>query len=373
MMATIRLPYLAVDRDRHGNLRHYARVPGVRKKRLPGDPGSEEFMEAYREALIARTQATPIKRKEAVRESFGWLCHQYYKSEPFKSLSESTRRVRRSLLEGICREHGSKPYKGLRARNIRILRDQRGDAKEAANARLKVLRALFVFAQDYEHWDQNPAKAVPYLSNDSGGFHTWTLGEVKAYRRVHPIGSKARLALELLLLTGQRRSDVIRLGRQHVQGGWITFTQFKNRKRKIKKLSIPLLPQLERIIAASPCGDLTFLVTEFGNPFSDGGFGNRMRKWCDEAGLPDCSAHGLRKAGATIAAENGATEHQLMAMFGWDSPKQAAHYTKAASQKRLAGAAMNLISMDQNGNRTVPPKSENKRLVGQSQQKTKQK
>ena len=332
MMTRIRLPYLASDRDRYGNIRYHVRVPGQPKIRIRGEPGSEEFMEAYREALTARTRPTPAKGKE-VKESFGWLCQQYYQSEPFKSLSESTRRVRRNLLEAICREHGPKPYKGLRAKNIRFLRDRRADAKEAANARLKVLRALFTFAQEYEHWDQNPAKAVPYLSNDSGGFHTWTLEEVKAYRRVHPIGSKARLALELLLLTGQRRSDVIRLGRQHVQGGWITFTQFKNRKRKVKKLSIPLLPQLERIIAASPCGDLTFLVTEFGQPFSDGGFGNRMRKWCDEAGLGDCSAHGLRKAGATIAAENGATEYQLMAMFGWDSPKQAAYYTRPPTHK----------------------------------------
>ncbi|MCE3248703.1 MAG: integrase family protein, partial [Geminicoccaceae bacterium] len=56
-----------------------------------------------------------------------------------------------------------------------------------------------------------------------------------------------------------------------------------------------------------------------------------------------CSAHGLRKAGATIAAENGATEHQLMAIFGWDSPKQAALYTRAANRRKLAGGAMHLL------------------------------
>jgi len=50
---------------------------------------------------------------------------------------------------------------------------------------------------------------------------------------------------------------------------------------------------------------------------------------------PECTAHGVRKAGATVAAENGATAHQLMAMFGWDTLKQAEVYTKAANQRRV--------------------------------------
>jgi hypothetical protein len=56
-----------------------------------------------------------------------------------------------------------------------------------------------------------------------------------------------------------------------------------------------------------------------------------------------CSTHGLRKAGATIAAERGATERQLMAIFGWSKAHMAAHYTKTADQKRLAPAAMHLL------------------------------
>jgi len=63
-------------------------------------------------------------------------------------------------------------------------------------------------------------------------------------------------------------------------------------------------------------GDLTFLVNDWGRPFSDAGFGNKFRDWCNQAGLRHCSAHGLRKAGATMAACNGATSRQLMAIFG---------------------------------------------------------
>ena len=94
-------------------------------------------------------------------------------------------------------------------------------------------------------------------------------------------------------------------------------------------------------------------MTEFGRPFTAAGFGNWFRRRCDESGLPHCSAHGLRKAGATIAAGNQATEHQLMAIFGWVSPKQAALYTKAARQKVLAGSAMPLL-VSRSGNKIVP-------------------
>jgi integrase len=107
--------------------------------------------------------------------------------------------------------------------------------------------------------------------------------------------------------TGVRRSDVVLLGKQHVRDGWLKFTQQKNRNRKPVTIEIPILADLQHIIDASPTGDLTFIVSQRGRPFAVSAFGNWFRTRCDEAGLPQCSAHGLRKAGATIAAENGAT------------------------------------------------------------------
>ena len=77
----------------------------------------------------------------------------------------------------------------------------------------------------------------------------------------------------------------------------------------------------------SLCGNLTFLVNDLGRPFTDAGFGNKFRSWCDQAGLKHCTAHGLRKAGATMAANNGATAHQLMSIFGWRTLKMAEQYT----------------------------------------------
>ena len=119
-----------------------------------------------------------------------------------------------------------------------------------------------------------------------------------------------------------RRSDVVPLGRQHVRDGWLRFTQQKNRSRKPITLQLPVLPALQAIIDASPVGDMTFLLTAQGRPFTANGFGGWFRERCNEAGHPQCSAHGLRKAGAVIAAANGATAHQLMSVFGWLTLKQ---------------------------------------------------
>ena len=181
------------------------------------------------------------------------------------------------------------------------------------------------------------------------------MDEVRRYEERHPIGTKARLALALLLFTGQRRSDITRLGRQHIRDGKITFTQFKGRNRKPKRLVLPILPALQRVIDASLCGELAFLVNDLGRPFTDAGFGNKFREWCNQAGLRHCTAHGLRKAGATIAANNGATAHQLMAIFGWDTLKMAEAYTRAADESRVAETAMHMLEVqEQNGTKTRP-------------------
>jgi integrase len=233
---------------------------------------------------------------------------------------------------------------------IEVLRDRKITFPEGANSRVKAIRAVFKWAVRRKGEDgkplagHNPARDVPYLkSNNPSGYHTWTPEEVRQFEERHPIGTKARLALALLLFTGQRRSDVIRLGRQHVRDGKITFTQFKGRNHKPKRLVLPILPALRHVIDASPCGDMTFLVNDLRRPFTDAGFGNKMREWCNQADLPHCTAHGLRKAGATIAANKGATAHQLMAIFGWSTLKMAETYTRAADQQRLAQSAMHML------------------------------
>jgi integrase len=138
--------------------------------------------------------------------------------------------------------------------------------------------------------------------------------------------------------------------------GALCFTEEKNRANKPKHREVPILPALRTELDASPSGHLAYLVTEWGRPYaSPKAFGNRFKAWCVQAGLPHCTGHGLRKAGATFAAEQGATEHQLMAIYAWGSPKQAALYTKTANLKRLTADAMPLVDPGYKANESVPP------------------
>src|SRR5262245_10758807 len=129
----------------------------------------------------------------------------------------------------------------------------------------------------------NPGRDVECSKSSAKGLHTWTPEEVLRFEGRHPVGSKARLALALMLFTGQRRSDIIRLGKQHAKGGKLTFTQHKGRNRKPKRLTLPILPALQRIIDGTTCGDLTFLVNDWDRPFTDAGFGNWFHDRCVEA------------------------------------------------------------------------------------------
>jgi integrase len=359
----IRLRFVVQDIDRHGKRRIYFRRKGSAKVRLRADPGSEAFLEEYRSAFAAEPQKAPVTRQVAQPGTCRWLCERYYLSAEFQQLGDRTRYVRRGLLDAFCERNNTatKRFAHLEPRHIRQLRDEKVHTPEAANGRVKALRQLYAWAKDAGIAASNPAKEVPYLSSGSDGYHTWSVEEVRGYEAAHPIGTKARLAMALLLYTGVRRSDVVRLGPRMEHDGVLCFTETKGAIAKTRKRGsgpkhreLPILPELRAILDATPPGASTYLVTEFSKPFTANGFGNRFRKWCDEAGLEHCSAHGLRKAGATIAAGNGAREFALMAIYGWESPKQAALYTKKADRRRLTFENMHLLVP------SVPPLSTSK-------------
>jgi integrase len=364
-------PGCVEDRDRHGNVRIYYRAKGRPKVRLRGTPWTPQFMAEYD---AAKGQAPPITSKGIAPGTWHWLCVRYFaECADYLRLGQRTRRVRRGILEATFDEPiapGSSrfvrdfPLSRMSADAVEVLRDRKLALPESANGRVKAIRAVFKWAVRKKGPEgkplvpHNPARDVPYLkSNNPSGWHTWTPDEVRQFEERHPMGTKARLALALLLFTGQRRSDVTPLGRQHTRAGKITFTQFKGRNRKPKRLVLPILPALQQVIDSSLCGELAFLVNDLGRPFTDAGFGNKFREWCNQAGLHHCTAHGLRKAGATIAANNGATAHQLMAIFGWDTLKMAEAYTRAADQERLAEAAMHMLETPEQ-NRTKPSPTE---------------
>lgn len=350
-MIRVNLQYVSSDIDARGNVRYYFRRRGQRKIRLHGKPHSAEFTKAYSAALAGQLIARQLMSGPATG-SLRWLCTKFFASAEFKRLDVKTRGHRRGALETVCRQPlsstdaalvGSLGFSTMPPLIVRVLRDRRADQPHGANSWLIALTGLFKWACEAGLANANPAKDIPRFKTSSQGHHTWSVEEVHQFENAHPIGSMPRLALALLLYTGQRRSDVVLFGRQHIRNGQMQFTQQKNRNRKPVTLTIPVLLQLQAIIDASDCKHLTFLISSHGKPFTNDGFSHRFRTWCDRAGLPQCTAHGLRKAGAVLAAHNGATTHQLMAIFGWRNINQAEVYTRAASQQKMAHEGMHLL------------------------------
>jgi len=348
----IEYPYLCKDRDRHGNVRFYFRRKG-RKVRLRASPGTAEFQAEYDEARGSPTRATGLP------ETYRGLVVRYTSSPAFKALDSSTQRQKQHVLESTCIEPlapGSVklmadcPLRSISRQHIRMLRDRKANHREAARHRLKTISQMFEWAleSDVPGVSRNPVRDVRYPKPlPGGGHHTWSALEVAQFETYHTIGTKARLALGLFYWTGLRISDVVRLGPRHVQeDGSFKVTLHKNRNRYPITLQLPCLPELKEIMDASEVGAATFLITERGNPFNSAkSFANWFKKQCQRAGLRGhCTAHGLRKAGATIAAENGASVHELQAMFGWLTLKQAETYTKQAEQKRLAARGLQRLS-----------------------------
>ena len=261
------------------------------------------------------------------------------------------------LLEEICdsgkKRRGDLPYKMMERKHVLEIRDTIRDTAGAQNNVVKTISAMFGWAISAGLADRNPAIGIEHL-HSGDGFHAWTVDEVRQFEARHPLGSKARLALHLGLFTGFRLSDLATLGKQHVRDGWLYVRPGKTGKSSGVVVEIPLLPELQATIDATETGDLTFLINDLGRPFTVNGLGNKMRQWCDQAELPQCSMHGLRKAGATIAADNGATDSQLMAIFGWTTKKQTTLYTKKADRKRLAGEAMRKLVPEQKMDEAVP-------------------
>jgi integrase/recombinase XerD len=342
----VRLKYVWEDRDRYGNVRTYVKVPGRNKVRIREQPGTLAFMAAYHSAVEGVTPAP----KGSPRGSFGFACKAYYASDVFKRLDPQTQAWRRNELDRICEKHSDKPIGLMKPEHIRALRDEK-PTPDGSNMRLKALRALFKWAIEAREAPRNPAKEVDMLSTNSTGFHTWTEEEVAQFEQRHPIGTKARLAMALMLYTTGRREDATRFGPQHIRPRTvvvdnkpmtvkrIVYTQAKNEHRKPVHMDIPLHPELERIIQATPSGHLTFLATAFGKPFTPAGFGNWFGDQCKAAGVPG-RAHGLRKATATRLAELGATPHMIQGLTGHRTLKEIEVYTRAAEQKRLADFAM---------------------------------
>jgi len=348
-----RPPHLHREETRHGRVTWYVRKGHGPRIRIKAEYGSDAFWAEYRAAL----EGAPAARSKAAKaHTLAWALECYRGSSAWAVLSNATRRQRENIYRAIIKTGGDAPLKGITTETIRAGRDRRAATPHAANNFLKALRGFFAWAVEAKLVTTDPTEGVKLLTgeNDADGFHTWTQEELDRFEARWPTGTRERLAFDLGLYTGLRRGDAVRVGRQHERDGVITIRTEKHRKGKPGELvALPILTPLEESIAATKTGDLTYLVTEAGRPWVKESFGNWFREACRAAGVPG-SFHGLRKAGATRAAERGATERQLMAIYGWSTGKMAQHYTRSADRVRLARDAAQLLLPAQGENKDFP-------------------
>lgn len=327
-------------RDRHGKPRYRFRRKGFTQYLFKSRPGSEAFRQEYDACLngiIAEPIAPGIERAKV--GSFDDLIGRYYRSPDFLDPGERTQVVYRGVIERWRVKYGACLVRDLRASDVENMMALMLPHRTAANMLRKRLLALMSFAIRQGTVTSNPVSATKPYKVESEGFHTWTEVEIAQYEQRHPIGTKARLALDLMLWTGQRGGDARTMGRQNVKGKRLHIKQEKTGAF----VSLPILAPLAQSILATPNGDFVFLVSAHGKPFSRKGFGNKVRQWCDEAGLPQCSGHGLRKAAARRFAEAGCSNQQIKAWTGHTTDSEVARYTAAADQQLLSDSAAELL------------------------------
>jgi integrase len=335
-------PFTSLFVDRHGKERCRFRRAGY-SCYLP-HPSANGYRDAYKRALDGLPQPKAPSPARTVND----LLPRFYQSVGFKKGSAGWQTTRRQVLEAFREEYGNDPVAAFRTKDIdKILAlkmEKRKVGKRwvggtAAAERLsEQLELLFKFAVRLEWIETNPVLDAEEVEHKGKGFHEWSEEEIERFRGFWALGTKPRLALELVLWTGKRRSDAHRAAPP--KNGGIAFTAKKTGKEQY----LPVAPQLQAAIDEMPAvGLTTLLVTEYGKPFTVGGFGNWFKDKCVKAALPHCSLHGLRKALARRAADQGASNQELKALGQWSGDREVATYVEGANRKRLAANALDAV------------------------------
>ncbi|MCF3643002.1 site-specific integrase [Rhizobium sp. TRM95111] len=347
------LRYLVFDPDPRGNERYYVRMKGRRKIRIrepfrDADGAiTDEFMAAYRAAIAALKGETAAAAKPNLprEETFEWLFDRYYRSATFKGFDKATQKDKASVLDRFAATAGHLPYRKFRHEDMVKSQLKRAATPGAADKLVKVLRALFNWAmmQKPALAAFNPAVGVEAINRRKGGFHTWTPAEIDSFRAHWSMGSTPRLAMELMIAIGARRSDAAQIGPkdEFIRDGqrWVRFTAYKGRNRFPVEMEARLTPELMEAIEKTPIGHHSYVISSRSAAYTIESFGNAFSRWCKEAGLEKCSAHGLRKAASVAYAESGGTAPELMALFGWSNLKTAQIYIEQAEKRKMRANA----------------------------------
>jgi integrase len=299
-------------------------------------------------ALAKAKGHAPITPR-AIPMSVNDLLPRFYESLAFKQGGYEWRKTRRAVLEAFREEFGNDLVSAFRPKDIekivarklekRIVGKREVGGTHAALRLREQLDMLFRFAVKQDWISENPVEKVDQVIHKPRGFYAWNEEDIAKFRARWPLGTKPRLALELVLWTGARRGDAHRAAPP--KNGRIGFLAGKTQKEQ----NLPVAPALQRAIdAMENVGTETLVVTEYGKPFSRAGFGNWFKGKCVEAGLPKCSLHGLRKALARRAAEQGVHQQGLKALGQWSNDREAALYADSANRKKMAEKALEAVA-----------------------------
>ena len=353
----IDLRNISEERTRHGRVVVYARLGG-RRIRLRAKIGTPEFVDEYRAAIKAlRTGHQTSREKTASsampRGTLGWLVETYMReSVEFRSMRDVGQKRRRTRLAQLVMNHGTKPAL-MQPANIMAGLAKRATKPGSANIWLKDIKALYGWALKAGYVPSNPAAGIGKIKYKASSHHPWTLGEIAKYLKHHAGDDRALLAVLFLLITGLRRDDATRAGRQHIRDGRLILKASKNAEER----NVALPPCLLALIERTSTQALAILTNNKGDKFGSGAaFGNWFRDRCDEADLHHCSAHGLRHALATIASENSASAHEIMSLLADRDIAQAQNYTRTAEARKMADSGLlKVLGAIQNTIETVAP------------------
>jgi integrase len=341
-----RPPHLQHEKTRHGKYVWVVRIGKGPRTRIQAAYGTPEFDAEYQAAVTGE----PLAGKPgASKASLQWLWDSYRETGAWTGLAASTRRQRENIMLHVLKDAGLKPYAAIQAQHIQAGLDRRSKTPAAARNFLDTMKGMFRWAKKRKHVKTDPTadSDIEAPKRKKGkGFPAWTREDVETYRRRWPLGTRQRVWLDVLLYTGPRRGDAVTIGRQHVKqtvnpdGTISRIATFKTEKSgELVTVTMPILDVLWQTLEIGPTGDLTWICGARGRPLAKEAFGNDFSEAARQAGIKK-SAHGVRKIAATIAAENGATEKELDALFGWvDGGRTSGIYTRDANRAKLAAQA----------------------------------
>ena len=304
--------------------------------RLPDDPRSEAFQEAYRTALLGQISPERLPKLPPGPGTIAALIVSYMKSAAYVGLRPTSKKGYASRIEVLRTIHGHRAVGGLTRERIEagILAPYH-NRPGAALSLLKMLRILINHAMSLD--ERNPLRlrydpSIGIKRPKSREIRSWTDAETAAFERRWPLGSKERTAYALMLYVGTARADIHRMTWRQIDE--VTSDVTYKRSKTGVPVEIELHDDLRRALEQAARDHVTIVNTAFGRPFTAAGFSQFMRHAIKAAGLPiDCKPHGLRKTLGRRLADDGVTAHGIMAVLGHTTLAEAERYTREADRR----------------------------------------